>query len=226
MQYPIIDDLSTEFALLAAKIHSAVHELNRNRLRELKTCFEMKLKSKDPAGQSFILPSTADELMKAIQLYWDFLNFEFAQLVVKYLEDESLQKQMRNYEENVRLKVLATLEECRKRHIQLKCPPNCVPMSITENMDAHSYSLQRILDMKDFLVHQIGLDIALFAGWTDGSITLNFYITEEDVKTAEHWLVEHSAELQTFHVTRLEVIGRIYLDLPCRKPEVSIRKHM
>ena len=219
-QFPIIDDLSTDFALLAAKIDEQVLQLNSSRLRSLKTCIEMKLKCKDQAGQR-CLPSTADELISAIHQYWDFLNFEFAQLVVLYLGDDSLQQEIRNYEDNVRLKVRATLDTCRSRGVQPECPPNFVPMSVTINVDAHSYSLHRILQMKDFLIHKIRLDIALFAGWTTGSLILHFYIMEEDVITAEHELKAHFQDLQMFHVTRLEVFGRFHVDVPIHESEVS-----
>ena len=150
-QFPIIDDLSTEFALLAAKIDEQVLGLNSNRLRGLKTCIEVKLKCKDRAGRQ-CLPSTADELISAIHQYWDFLNFEFAQLVVRYLADDSLQREIKIYEENVRLKVQATLDTCKKKGVQPECPPDFVPISVTVNVDAHSYSLHHILQMKDFLI--------------------------------------------------------------------------
>lgn len=219
-QFPIIDDLSTEFALLAAKIDEHVLELNSNRLKTLKTCIEVKLRCKDRAGQ-LCLPSTADELISAIHQYWDFLNFEFAQLVVRYLGDDSLQQEIKRYEENVRLKVQATLDTCRKRGVQPECPPNLVSMSVTVNVDAHSYSLHHILQMKDFLIHQIGLDIALFAGWTKGSLILHFYIMEEDVIIAERELKAHFQDLQMFQVTRLEVFGRFHVDVPIHESEVS-----
>ena len=212
IQFPIIDDLSTEFALLAAKIDTAVHGLTSNRLRALKTCVAVKLKCKDSDWQGFI-SSAADELMSALYQYWDFLNFEFAQLVVKCLEDERLQKEMRSYEEHVQAKVVATLQECKKRDIHPEPPPNCVSLSITVNVDPHSYSLHRILQMKDFLVHQIGLDMALFAGWMNGSIKLYFYIGAGDIAVAELVSNKHLEELQSLQVTKLEVFDRFCLDV-------------
>ena len=205
--------------MLASRIEAKVLKLKLKRLKGLKTHVETKLKSKYPAGQGF-LPSKADDLISAIRQYWDFLNFEFAQLVVTYLENEMLQKQMRDYEEKVRSKVQATLSTCKQRHIQPKSPYNCVPMSVTVNVDAHSYSLHRILQMKDFLKHKIGVDFPLFDGWTDGCIKLHFHILEEDVNTAEHGLKEHFQELKKLQVTRLEVFGRFYLDVPICKSEV------
>ena len=221
IQFPIIDKLSDEFALLAAAIDIAVHELSQSRLSGLKTCITTKLKAKYLTSQG-LLHSTADELMNTLQKCWDYLNFEFAQLVVDYLRDDELQKQMRIYKENVTLKVLQTLEECRQRAVQPEPPPNCVSMSVTVDVDPHSYSLHHILRMKNFLVHEIGIDNALFKGWRKGSITLHFYIMVDDVETARRGLKTRLKKLQDLQVTRLEVSGRFCLDVPHSKLEVSV----
>ena len=125
IQFPFIDKLSDEFSLLAAMIDMAVHELNQNRLSGLKSYIAAKLKAKYLTSQG-PLHNTADELMNTLQRCWDYLNFEFAQLVVQYLEDEQLQNKKRICEENVPLKVRKTIEECKQRAVQSKPPPNYV----------------------------------------------------------------------------------------------------
>ena len=224
IQFPIIDKLSDEFSLLAAAIDIAVHRLNQDRLSGLKSCIAAKLKAKYLPSQG-PLHNTADELMSTLQNCWDYLSFEFAQLVVQYLGDEGLQRQMRIYEKNVPLKVQKTIEECKQRAVRPEPPPNYVPLCVTVNVDPHSYSLHHILKMKNFLVHEIGIDEALFKGWSEGSITLHFYINVEDVETAKNRLQTHLKELQDLQVTRVEVLGRFCLDIPHRKSEVSILGH-
>ena len=169
IQFPIIDELSDEFALLAAKIDIAVHELNQHRLSGLKTSIAAKLKTKYLPSQG-LLHCTADELTSTLHKYWDYLNFEFAQLVVDYLRDDELQKQMGIYKENVKLKVLRTIEECRQRGVQPEPPPNAV-MSISVNVEPLSYSLYHILQAKYFLMQRIGLSAALFAGFRESGMS-------------------------------------------------------
>ena len=221
IQFPIIDELSDEFALLAAAIDISVRELNQPRLSGLKTCIAAKLKAKYLPNQG-LLHCTADELMSTLHKYWDYLNFEFAQLVVDYLRDDELQKQMRIYKENVTQNVLQTIKECRRRGVQPEPPPNCVSMSVTVHVDPHSYSLHHILRMKNFLVHEIGIDNAFFQGWSEGSITLHFYINVDDVETARHGLETHLKKLQDLQVTKVEISGRFCLDVPHSKLEVSV----
>ena len=221
IQFPIIDKLSNEFSLLVAAIDMAVHELNQHRLSGLKSCIAAKLRAKYLTSQG-LLHCTADELMSTLHKYWDYLNFEFAQLVVNHLRVDELQKQMKIYEENVPLKVRKTIEECKQRAVQPKRPPNFESMSVTVNVDPLCYSLHHILRMKNFLVHEIGIDAAIFTGWSPGSITLHFYISVGDFETAQNGLKTHLKELQDLQVTRVEVLNQFCLDVPHRKSEVSI----
>lgn len=183
----------------------------------------MKLKAKDP-GRPVSLPGEADELMNVLcKEYMSYLNFEMAQLVVRYLKDEDLNWKMKGYEENVEGKVQTTLKECRNNNISPVRPPNCGHISITADVDSRSYSLHRILQMKEFLVDKIGLNRALFVGWSRGSVTLHFYIALEEMKMAEQImkLPEVRVDLQSFHVTKV----RFSLDVPKGEPsEVRIEK--
>ena len=219
--FPIIDELSTEFSILVGAIDKAVRRLNQDHRFGLKSCIEEKLKSKYLPSQR-PLPNTADGLMRTLKNCWDYLSFEFAQLVVQYLGDKELQKQMRIYEKNVPLKVQKTLKECKQRAVQPEPPPNHVSLRVTVNVDPHSYSLHHILRMKNFLVHVIKIEEALFKGWSEGSITLYFYINVDDVVTVQIGLKAHLKELQDLQVTRLEVLGQFCLDVPHEKSKVSI----
>ena len=100
VQFPIIDELADDFAILVACVNIEVHSLSASRLQELKALFEEKLKSK---GAPITIPSSADELISTISQCWDCLSFEFAQLVVRYLGKEYLQAQLKRYEENLRI---------------------------------------------------------------------------------------------------------------------------
>ena len=133
VQFPIIGNLADDFEVLIAGVNSEVRSLSDNHLRGLKTLLEEKLKSK---GTPITIPSSADELISFISQYCNCLNIELVQLVVQYLGQEHLQAQLKRYEEM--LKIFRT--------------------EITVNAELNSFSLQRILKTKDFLVHQLGID--------------------------------------------------------------------
>ena len=221
VQFPIIDELADKFALLHNKISMAIGQLDDSRLLGLREYILMKLNSEGEAGQMPI-PTIADDLIAVIRNHSNFLNFEITQLTVTYLENEDLQKEMRKYEEDVRVKAQMTLKECKRRELQPQPPPDTGLMTVKVNVDAHSYSLHRVLQMKDFLVHKLELSVAFFTGWMDGSVTHYFFITVEDMATAEHRFKKHMVELQTLQVIRLEVLDKFHLDVPIT--EVSILK--
>ena len=159
-QFPIIDELADDFALLIAGVKKEVHSLSASRLQGLKALVEEILKSK---GMSITIPSSADDLISTISPYWNFLSLEFACLVVRYLGNDDLHTQLKSYEENLQKKAKILLTHCREKNITPRAPP--------VDEDPYSFSLYRILEIKDFLVHRIGMDIALFAGWSD-TVTL------------------------------------------------------
>ena len=212
VQFPIIDDLADDFAILIAGVNRKVHFLSASRLQGLKALFEEKLKSK---GAPITIPSSADKLMNFISQYWDYLSFEFAQLVVRYLGKEDLQEQLQRYEEKLRRKGEILLTQCREKNITPRAPPGCFSVKITVDEDPYSFSLHRILEFKDFLVHRIGMDIALFDGWGPGSIFLCFCILEDDMETAVRQLYAHKLELRAMQVVAIEVGDVIvYHDTP------------
>ena len=216
VQFPIIDELADDFAILIAGVNRKVHSLSASRLQGLKALFEEKLKSK---GVPITIPSSADELISTISQYWDCLNIEFAQLVVRYLGKKDLQTQMKRYEENLQKKAKILLTQCREKNITPRAPPGCFNMKITVDEDPYSFSLHRILEFKDFLVHRIGMDIALFTGWDCGSIILHFCILEDDMETAVRQLYAHKLELRDMQVVAIEVGDVIvYRDAPIERP--------
>ena len=148
--------------------------------------------------------------MEGISRYWDFLNFEILQLVVKCLDDRELNVQLAEYEKSVRKKVTRTLTECKKRNIRPLPPNNFVMVPLTLPVDAHSYSLHKVLQMKDFLVNRMGIDIAHFAGWRNGSVILYFYILEKDFEDA------------TLRLKDPECLRRLCLELDVQNVEVGV----
>ena len=216
VQFPIIDELADDFALLMVDVKRELRSLSDSRLQDVKELVEEKLKSK---GTPIQLPSSATKLISTISKYWNCLSFELAQLVIRYLDKEDLQAQLKRYEENLRRKGEVLLTQCRGSNIAPRVPPDCFSMQITVDEDPYSFSLHHILEFKDFLVHRIGMNIALFTGWDRGSIILHFCILEYDMETAVRQLYAHKLELRAMQVVAIEVGDVIvYRDAPIERP--------
>ena len=216
VQFPIIDDLADDFALLIVVLKRELRSLSDSQLQDVKELVEEKLKSK---RISITIPSSAVKLISTISQYWNFLSFEIVQLVVRHLGKKELHEQLQTYEENLQKKAEVLLTQCKKENITPRAPPGCFSMTITVDEDPYSFSLQRILEIKDFLVHRIGMDIALFTGFHLGSIILHFCILEDDMETAVHQLNVHKLELRAMQVVAIEVGDVIvYRNAPIERP--------
>ena len=219
VQFPIIDELADDFAMLIADLDRELHSLSLFRLQGLKSVIREKLKSKGPECTPLTIPSSADKLINFISQYWDCLNIEFARLVVRYLGKEDLQAQLQRYEEMLRRKAETLLTLCRRKNITPRTPPGCVSLKITMDIDPYSFSLHRILTTKDFLVYRIGMDIALFNGFRLGSIILHFCILEDDMEAAVQQLYAHKLELRAMQVVAIEVGDAIvFRHAPTERP--------
>ena len=212
--------MADEFALLIADVRATVHALSPGRLEGLKGAIGEKLKSK--GARSIPLPSSPAELMDRIHQYWDFLNFELARVVLKYLGVDDLQQRMQTYEEHLKQGAQKILTECRSRQLNPAPPGEYIIMSMTLDEDPFSYSLHRILEIKGFL-KRIGLDEALFAGWNKHCIILHFYILDSNVDAAALYLKEHQEELQKMHVLNVDAKGFRIFQLQMPNDEVSIK---
>lgn len=211
IQFPVIDKLADEFTSLVREIRRVIRALGPDRLRELKECVEDKLKSKT---MKVALPSCVDDLISAVDQYWDYLNFEIAQLIVKYLSDDKLVKEMNSYEQMVRQNVKKVLQKCKKKSIKVaKKPPDCVTMSVTLDVDPVCYSLYQIIEAKDFLVDKLGLAMAKFVGFTCGSIILFFCILKNDAQAVSLKVLDYLEDLREMKMVNVEVESYFSFDV-------------
>ena len=136
-----------------------------------------------------------------------------------YLGVKELIIHFQKYKKNVREETCRLLRHCKREHITPVEPPGCTTMSMTMNVDPHSYSLHHILDAKEFLVRHLKMNVALFTGWGPGSIILHFCILEDDMETAVRQLYAHKLELRAMQVVAIEVGDVIvYRNAPIERP--------
>ena len=219
---PIIDELVHEFSQLVAKISEEVYDLPPRRCFALKMCVEETLNPRK--NTQIIVPSSAEDLLSTIRQYWGYLNLKLVESVVDYLDIEELRIRFQEYKKSVRKRTCKLLRYCKKQRIEPVKPPMCRSMRMTVDVDPHSYSLQRILDAKDFLERDMKIKVPLFAGWAESSIILHFYILEDDMETAVRRLKDHETRLRGMQVVAIEVDGVIiYQDTPSkRKSSITV----
>ena len=176
-------------------------------------CFPTEWSPNLPKG---ITPS---ELVQHLQNYnyWNYLNPDLLEGIIKRVSGvgSPLASLMAEYKENFHTKVTHTLEECKRKNVKPEPPPHCTIMAVEINTGRNplSFYLYRILQLKDLLVQKFGVSGTLFAGFTEGSIVLYFFIPEEAVYSLCPKLEANCTALEELHVTTLVVFGHFSVDV-------------
>ena len=157
--------------------------------------------------------------------YWDYLNTDLIEDIIRHICESilqgvsqaanSLHALMTGYKDNVCNKVTCTLEECQKEKVKPEPPPNYTTVAVEINPGGNplSFHLYQILQLKELLVNTFGVRSALFAGWSEGSIVLYFFIPEEAVYSLCPKLESSCVALQHLHVTTVVVFGHFSVDV-------------
>ena len=228
--WPQFRTLQDKFSTLVSKLSEALQSLKetqfdsllvylRERLRPMVDgCFPTEEPSNLPDGA--ITPS---ELLQHLQNchYWNYLDTNLLEDIIKHVTNEGspLRTLMAKYKKNVRSKVTHTLEECKKRNVKPEPPPGYITMAVEIDTGGSrlSFHLYQILQLKDLLVEMFGVSDALFAGFTEGSIVLYFYIPEEAVYSLCPKLEANCTVLEEQHVTTVVVFDHFSVDVGCQQ---------
>ena len=175
--YPVISDLEDDFSDLATKVLELIKSLEASKLEELCTFLANFLKP--PSSPPPDVPKEYGKLESFLISRWDPLQIDVLQEIVGYLKTPDLTEQLNKYEKLLKKEIPSFLSECKTK----KVPYNRLNhyISVTIDCTPSEISLRRILEVKEFLVRQLGLKEALFEGFCVGSITLFFSIPEYSV---------------------------------------------
>ena len=232
MYWPEFRTLQHEFSTVVSKLYEVLSALTPAHFDSLLFYLRERLKPTVngclPTGQPADLPKgtvSPSALLQHLQNRWDYLNTDLIEDIIRHICEgilqhvsvtaSSLQSLMTKYKENVCSKVTRTLEECERKKVKLSAPPNYTTMAFEMNPGGSplSFHLRQILDLKDVLVRRFGVCGALFAGWSEGSIVLYFFIPEEAVYSLCPKLESDCASLQRLHVTTVVVFGHFSVDV-------------
>ena len=162
---------------------------------------------------------TPSELVRHLQKchYWDYLNTNLLEGIIRHIagEESHLASLMAEYKESFRTKVTCTLKECERKNVKPEPPPHytTIAAEIDTGGNPLSFHLYQILRLKDLLVRKFGVSGTLFAGFTEGSIVLYFFIPEEAVYSLCPKLEANCTALEELHVTTVVVFGHFSVDV-------------
>ena len=148
-----------------------------------------------------------DDLQHTYGLWKDALEYRLLREVIMEFQDEDMTLRLKQYEVLLRENGNTILMECQ-REIR-RCPDLCLELKAE-----HNTALSTLRRLKSFLVNDVGLKDASFAGFREGCIELFFRISSESASTALEPLRSHAfqSKLLSMGVNRVTLSGHWVID--------------
>ena len=149
-----------------------------------------------------------------LQPYWDSLDCDLLFRLIRQLENPELMTQWKGYKAQVKEACKATLTECKKNlPPQRELPANQISVGFQMDQPPHDVTVQKILDLKDFLVKRIGLEGADFEGFANSEVTLFYTVSRIRLPFLVRLFALHRRSLRGFSITVAFVPGEFIYDV-------------
>ena len=148
-----------------------------------------------------------------LQPYWDSLDCDLLFRLIRQLENPELMTRWQEYKTQVKEACRAILTECKKSlPPQRELPGNQISVGFQMDQPSHDVTVQKILDLKDFLVKMIGLEEADFEGFANSEVTLFYTVSRIRLPFLVRLFALHRRSLRGFSITVVFVPGEFIYD--------------
>ena len=227
--YPQIDDLDVALGALVQKIKDATKDsqiLKTYCIRFLATL--SRVHSHDRLDQALDRLATPDcqneEAIDIIQRFVDPLDCRLLYQIVSALKDEQLTKAWDEYCQRSKEACRTTLEQCRKLAIRPhRLSPSGITLGMQTKISPPDITIQKIVQLKEFLVSKVGLKESVFQGFASSAVALFFTVDRKWLPLLIRLLSRHQKALVDFSITTVFVPGEFFYDVakdqeyPCPK---------
>ena len=147
-----------------------------------------------------------------LQPYWDSLDCNLLHRLIRQLKKPELIGDWEKYRTQVKEACTATLEECSLPQ-ERELPPNQISVGFQTIQPPNDVTVQKMLDLKDFLIKRMGLEEADFVGFTNSDVTLFFTVSRSRLPFLVRLCALHRRSLQMFSTTVVFVPGEFIYDV-------------
>ena len=217
--YPQIDELDVALGALVQKIKDATKDsqiLKTYCIRFLATL--SRVHSHDRLDQALDRLATPDcqndEAIDIIQKFVDPLDCRLLCQIVSALEDEWLMKAWDEYCQRSKQACRTTLQQCRKVAIRPhRLSPSGITLGMQTKISPPDITIQKIVQLKEFLVTKVGLKKSVFRGFASSAVALFFTVGRERLPLLIRLLSRHQKALLDFSITTVFVPGEFFYDV-------------
>ena len=226
--YPQIDELDVALGDLVQKMKDSTKKsknLKTYCIRFLTTLSRIHSHDTKDALDRLAAPDCQnEEAIDIIQRFVDPLDCRLLYKIVSALEDEQLSKAWDEYCQRSKQACRITLEQCRKVAIRPhRSPPSGITLGIQTKISPSDITIQKILQLKDFLITKVGLEEIDFDGFACSAVALFFTIGRDRLPVLIRLLSCHQKALLDFSIVTVFVPGEFFYDVskdqeyPCPK---------
>ena len=226
--YPQIDDLDIALGDLVQKMKDTTKNsqmLKTYCIRFLTTLSRIHSHDTNDAIDRLAAPECQnEEAIDIIQRFVDPLDCRLLYKIVSALEDEQLTKAWEEYCQRSKQACHTTLEQCRKVAIRPnRSLPSGITLGLQTNISPSDITIQKILQLKEFLITKVGLEESVFQGFACSAVALFFTIGRERLSVLIRLLSCHQKSLLDFSIVTVFVPGEFFYDVakdqeyPCPK---------
>ena len=149
-----------------------------------------------------------------LQPYWDSLDCNLLHRLIRQLNKPESIRDWEKYRTQVKEACTATLKECRRTLMQgRELPPNQISVGFQTAQPPNDVTVQKMLELKDFLIKRMGLEETDFAGFTNSNVILFFTVSRSRLPFLVRMCALHRRSLQDFSITVVFVPGEFIYDI-------------
>ena len=154
------------------------------------------------------------EYIRYLQPYWDSLDCNLLHRLIRQLNKPDLIGDWEQYRTQVKEACTATLEECRRSLPQgRELPLNQILVGFQTTQPPNDVTVQKMIELKDFLIKRMGLEEADFVSFTNSNVTFFFTVSRCRLPFLVRMCALHRRSLQDFSITVVFVPGEFIYDV-------------
>ena len=143
-----------------------------------------------------------------LQPYWDPLDCDLIYHLICQLQKPELMADWERYKVEVKEACKATLVDARRSLPQRsELPVHQISAGFQMDQPSHDVTIQKILDLRDFLKKMMGLEEADFEGFDNVDVTLFYTVNRIRLPFLVRLFALHRRSLQEFSITVVFVPG-------------------
>ena len=226
--YPQIDDLDVALAALVQKMKGSTktsEHLKTCCIRFLATLSRIHSHDTKDARARLAAPDCQnEEAIDIIQGFVDPLDCHLLCKIVSALDDKNLMVAWDDYCQRSKQACRITLEQCRKVAIRPhQLPPSGITLGMQTKISPPDITIQKILQLKEFLITKVGLEEIDFNGFACSAVALFFTVGRDRLPVLIRLLSCHQKALLDFTIVIVFVPGEFFYDVakdqayPCPK---------